>query len=593
MAEFLVIRALTSGAPSCLNQKQNHTPMKFPLSALALASLALPHVSHAELTFLGGASLPDGGEIVSYANGNVFTTNSGTSHAIQGYSLSSSGAFTPNLSVDLNGVFGGAANIYSVSSVYADARGFGVATVIPMAKGMSDFGRIAIFDTTSGAILKTLDVGYHPDSVTISGDGTRLLIANEAEYGSTSSTVAEEFHRPGSVSVVNISSVTAGNYSSAISALTSASVSTYDFSPGNLGSGVTIDGLRNPRLDTTTVKSPNIADIEPEYITATATDAYITLQEANAIAVLNFETGKYTAIHKLGSITKVIDASDRDGAGASTSISITSSVRGLPMPDTITKFSRGGKIYLATANEGDARPDDGDILRASQQGTLVNGSIAPSIDSSVLPSVTNTGIGRLNILKDQGDTDGDGDIDQPTAMGTRGFSIWDSETGELVFDSGSMIEEWVASNDPSTFNINSGSTSNVDTRSDDKGPEIEAIAFGSIDGRDYLFVGAERQNGIFQIDITDLNAAAIVGYFNTVSSTLDSGGAFISPESIVFLSALESPTGAPMLLIGDEGTGGNGSLLALGVTAAAVPEPSTYALIGLGVFAFLRFRGKK
>lgn len=565
--------------------------MKLPLSALALATLALPHISHAELSFLGGASLPDGGEIVSYANGNVFTTNSGTSHAIQGYSLNSSGTFTPTLSVDLNGVFGGAANIYSVSSVYADARGFGVATVIPNAKGMSDFGRIAIFDTTSGSILKTLDVGYHPDSVTISADGSRLLIANEAEYGSTSAGTPEAFHRPGSVSVIDISSVTGGNYSSEIGALTSASVSTYDFSPGNLAAGVTIDGLRNARLDTLTVKSPNIADIEPEYITATATDAYITLQENNAIAVLNFETGKYTAIHNLGPITKVIDASDRDGAGNTTSVEINDTVRQLPMPDTITKFNRNGKVYLATANEGDARPDDGDIMRAGDQGKIANGIANPSIDPSVMPSVTNTGIGRLNILKDQGDTDGDGDIDQATAMGTRGFSIWDSETGALVFDSGSMVEEWVAAHDPSTFNINSGSTANMDTRSDDKGPEIEAIAFGSIDGREYLFIGAERQNGIFQVDITDLNAVAIVGYFNSVSSTADSGGAFISPESILFLSALESPTGAPALLIGYEGTGGNGSVALVDIKP--VPEPSTYALIGLGALAFLRFRRRK
>ena len=42
----------------------------------------------------------------------------------------------------------------------------------------------------------------------------------------------------------------------------------------------------NNRLDTLTVKTANAADVEPEYITASNTTAYVTLQEANAIATI-------------------------------------------------------------------------------------------------------------------------------------------------------------------------------------------------------------------------------------------------------------------------------------------------------------------
>ena len=279
----------------------------------------LPLSAYAEISFLGGASLPNGGEIVSYAGGTLLTTNSlaGTSHAVQAYSLGANGSLGAGVSVDLNSVFGGAANIASVSSVLADARGFGVATIIPTANGASDFGRIALFELSTGSILKTLDVGYHPDSVTITPDGTKLLIANEGEYGSTSGSTPEAVNRNGSVSVINIAGVTSGNYASAIGALTSGAVSTYDFTAANLASGVTLAGVRNNRLDTLTVKSPDAADVEPEYIAATNSVAYVSLQEGNAIATLDLAAGKFTRINSLGAITQTIDASDREVANQS------------------------------------------------------------------------------------------------------------------------------------------------------------------------------------------------------------------------------------------------------------------------------------
>lgn len=546
------------------------------LQLLAILSCLPFAAAQAQITFNSGVSLPFGGEIISYSSGQLLTTNSGNgSHGVQSYGLQSSGSLTSGISIDLGSVFG--ANLTSsITSVYADARGFGVASIVPTAKTATDFGRIAFFDLSSGSILKTLDVGYHPDSVSMTPDGTKLLIANEGEYGSTNST-AESFARAGSVSVVNLSGIT---NASGLSALTSSNVSTYDFSAGNLGSGVSLQGIRDNMLTTNNATtSAGFANIEPEYIALTNDKAHVTLQENNAIAVLDLATGKYEAIHNLGTITQTIDASDRDGAGNGTTIAINDTLKGLPMPDTVVLFTKNGTTLLATANEGDARGDDGDVARGS--------TLTANMTSAVALTANNTGIGRLSLLKDQG-RDADGKIADPTMMGTRSFSLWNATTGALVFDSGSAIEQFVAANDATTFNMNSGNLTQMDTRSDDKGPEPEALAFGRIDGKDFIFVGAERQNGIFQFDITDLNNVSIVGYFNSVTSSADSGGSFISPESILFLDAASNPSGKNLLVIGFEGTGSNGSIGVFEV----VPEPQTYILLGIAA-AFLLWRVRR
>jgi hypothetical protein len=550
---------------------------KFTLVSAAALTISLPCTASAQIQFLSGTSLPYGGEILSYSNGQILSTNSGNgSHAIQVYSLNNNGTLSSGLSVDLASTFGGAANISSVSSVLADSRGFGVASVIPTGTTASNLGRIAIFKTSDGSILNTLDVGYHPDSVTITPDGSKLVITNEGEFVSTAA--ESSFARPGSISVVDISGVTSGNFASSIAALSSSNVATYDFSAANLGTGVSLTGIRDNTFAANNAGTTALmANIEPEYTTASNTKAFLTLQENNAIATFDFATGKFEKISSLGSITQTIDASDRDGAGNTTSININDVVKGLPMPDTITQFSRGGSTYLVTVNEGDARPDDADIARANVSG-VVDASDSGSGDQYYAGNVGNSGIGRLNILKDMGNLDGDAGIEDPTMMGTRSFSIWNAATHTLVFDSASMIEQYVAANDPTSFNMNSGLTTNFDTRSDDKGPEPEALAFGSISGRDYVFIGAERQNGIFQFDITDLGNASITNYFNTATSTADSGGAFISPESIVFLDSASNPTGQNLLVIGYEGTGSNGSIAVFSV----VPEPHSALLVGIG-----------
>jgi hypothetical protein len=550
--------------------------MKKTTLALAVLAASLGSI-HAQITFQSGVSLPYGGEIISYRSSQLFATNSGNGfHGVQAYSLLGDGSLSSGISIDLGGVFGANATS-SITSVFADVRGFGVASIVPTATTATDFGKVAFFDLSSGSILKTLDVGYHPDSVTMTPDGTKLLVANEGEFVSAAG--ESTFARPGSVSVVNLSAIT---NAASLSALTASDVNTYDFSPGNLGSGVSLQGVRDNTLATNNATTTaGFANIEAEYIAPTNDKAFVTLQENNAIAVLDFASGKYEAIHKLGAITQTVDASDKDGPSGTKAIAIDDTLKGLPMPDTMVLFSKNGTTLLATANEGDARPDDGDTARGA--------SLTGNMPAEVAAIANNTGIGRLNLLTDQG-RDADGKIADPTMLGTRSFSLWNATTGELVFDSGSAIEQWVAANDSAVFNTNSGNTSNWDTRSDDKGPEPEALAFGHIDGKDFIFVGAERQNGIFQFDITDLNNVSIVGYFNPVTSSADSGGAFISPESILFLDAASNPTGKNLLVVGFEGTGSNGSIGVFEV----VPEPQTWALLGFGAaFALWQIRRRR
>ncbi len=567
------------------------TSMRTKLHTLLLgascALLPLPaFAAHDYLTFLDGAESVGGGEIVSFdaASGSLLTTVSeGINHRVGIYSMNSGGELSNYRTVDLSATFGvDGSSTFSLSSVAADplGRGFGVASLIPTDR-LNTVGKVVLFDIGTGSVLKSLDVGYHPDSVSFTPDGSRLFVANEAEFVATTGT-----QTPGSVSIVSLAGV---SDASQVSGLTGAAVTDVNFSTG-LAAGVTLAGVRNARLDTTLVKSPDALDVEPEYVTATNDKAYVSLQEGNAIAVIDLtgvNANKVTAIHALGTITQTIDASDQAGSGQT----LSQTVKGLPMPDTLANFTRGGTTYVVSANEGDARPDDGDIGRASAGGTAVDIVNNGGGDLTYPGSLNNvTGIGRLNILKDMGNLDADAGIEEPTMLGTRSFSIWNSETGALVFDSGSMIEAYVLANDPALFNINK-TQGTVDNRSDDKGPEPEAMAFGRIGDRDFVFVGAERQNGIFLFDITDFGNVEIVDYYNlsTGSSFQAPGVDYTSPESLQFVVW----GGRYYLVAGFEGEPGNfdGSVAVFEINAAAIPEPSSFAaLAGTGTLGLVACR---
>ena len=110
---------------------------------------------------------------------------------------------------------------------------------------------------------------------------------------------------------------------------------------------------------------------------------------------------------------------------------------------------------------------------------------------------------------------------------------------------------------PKDFNSTNDANGSFDTRSDNKGPEPEGLAVGTIAGRTYAFVGLERIGGVAVFDITVPSRSAFVDYVNTrdFSGDLATNGSDSGPEGLVFVAATDSPTGSPLLLVGNETSG--------------------------------------
>ena len=143
------------------------------------------------------------------------------------------------------------------------------------------------------------------------------------------------------------------------------------------------------------------------------------------------------------------------------------------------------------------------------------------------------------------------------AYGARSFTIWD-QNGLVVFDSGDDFERITASVHGELFN-NGDDENEGDSRSENKGPEPEALTVGVVGDRTYAFIGTERMGGIFVYDVTNPYDVEFSEYIINRDLTegldADDGIGDLAPESLVFVSADDSATGVPLLLVGNEVSG--------------------------------------
>ncbi|MEH2205368.1 MAG: choice-of-anchor I family protein [Nostoc sp.] len=388
-------------------------------------------------------------------------------------------------------------------------------------------GQVSFYNAANGNLLNSVAVGALPDMLTFTPDGTKVLVANEGEpnsYGQPNSVDPE-----GSVSIIDI----AGGVANATVA--QASFTSFNSQIATLkAAGVRITGPG----------STVAQDLEPEYIAVSpdGQTARITLQENNAIAILDIASATITNILPLGVKNynlpgNGLDASDRDLTSSSGQINIQNwPVFGLYQPDAIASFTANGQTYYITANEGDSRDYTGfsEEIRVGAAGYVLDPTVFPN--AATLKQ--NTNLGRLTVTNATGDTDGDGDFDRIEAFGGRSFSIWNA-SGNQIFDSGDQFEQITATKVPTLFNSD-GAADTFDTRSDNKGPEPEGVAIGVINNRTYAFIGLERTGDVIVYEVTNPNKPSFVQYINTPEDT--------AIEGLTFVSAADSPTGKPLLV---------------------------------------------
>ncbi len=387
-------------------------------------------------------------------------------------------------------------------------------------------GHVVFVNAATGALLGTATVGSVPDHIAFTPDGTKLLVCNEGELDGSNANIATE-NIPGTVSIINITNVAAPTVQTAGFASFNAQAAALK------AAGVRIFEGGIPEFD-----------FEPEYlaISPDGTKAMVTLQEANAVAILDIASATFTSVVPLGEknfINGRHDFSDRDAAGGSSGLvnpTTGNPVFGLYMPDAIASYSVGGQTYYITANEGDDRNDfiePNETTTVSAAGYVLDPTVFP--DAATLK--TNPRLGRLVVSNApglRGDIDNDGDIDRILSYGGRSFSILDAN-GAQVFDSGDMIEMIVASQFPALLD---------DTRSDNKGPEPEGVTVAKIGARTFAFIGLERSHMTLAFDVTNPLAPTYATAFQRTGD--------LNPEGMVVVEAADSPSGKPLLIVANE-----------------------------------------
>jgi hypothetical protein len=120
---------------------------------------------------------------------------------------------------------------------------------------------------------------------------------------------------------------------------------------------------------------------------------------------------------------------------------------------------------------------------------------------------------------------------------------------------------------------NTGATAK--DRSDDKGPEPEGVAIGTINGNTYAFIALERIGGVMVYDVSNPLAPVFVTYVN--NRNILSNGPDRGAEGIIFIPQSQSPNGMHIVIAANEVSS---TLSIWGIPGCTVPLSSSLSVNG-------------
>jgi len=538
---------------------------KFPLSLIAVLTASalfaagqLPAQADeatVKITEISSITSGDGegsAEIATYHAGSkrIFATN-GVKNTIDIFDISDVANPTKVGSValspygnDVTSVAAGKDVVVAVVNVSDKFSATGVPTTTN--------GKIVVFDT-AGKVLSSPDVlGVLPDSVSFAPNGTTALVAIEAQpvcAKDDPATAAKEdadytkaSDPVGGVTVVDLSDPT---------------------SPVLKFAGFdqfTVSEMRAKGIAVSSVVNNVSKDFEPEFATAIDNEfAYVTIQEANAIGKLNIQTATFESITRAfeSKVSQVArDTSDRDaGAGPRTYANVV----GASQPDAIAGFKMGSGNYFITANEGDAR--EYTCLNDDLRGAALKVDPRRFADWKTLSG--SAALGRAKVNPNNGDRDGDGDIDTIHLRGSNSMTMY--RNGLAIWDSADLLDQ-IQTAAFGVANINGSHSLSSDKatmnyvgqdRSDDKGSEPEGVAVGMVGDRRIAVLGLERMSSLAVFDITQPRIPVFIEWLQMLptKATPAKDVKYWSPEGIVFVPADKSPSGKALIITSYELSG--------------------------------------
>lgn len=342
-------------------------------------------------------------------------------------------------------------------------------------------GRLQLHTASTGTVLQTATVGFGPDAVVFSKDGNVLMVANEGEDFLFEASSKQFFSPEGSISIIKLDDT--GRIDSQKNLELANVINQHNIvitrsgrfmereidwnGDGKISKTIDFDG--NGRIEKKKVflgyfegrdvfgtetsgekkilipiMTHSAALLEPEYIAITpdSSKAFVTLQEDDAVAVVDINQEQVVEYYGLGIARHNADSRYNGW------VKFNQTISGLREPDGITTILDGR--YFVTADEGDTDVDPDD-----KNNQLLSGG--------------------------------------------RSISVFNTETGALVGDTGNQLDEVAFANHVYP-----------EQRSNKKGSEPEMLVSFELDDKPFVAVAMERAASVELISLENPQQPKVV-----------------------------------------------------------------------------------